>query len=105
MTFRSNRQKIVFWVFKYVRLYCLTLSLRRGGLLQPPPFRIFPRAVFAFSLRLPYGPFTHPFSRYPCINEKNFQQFFPRKKLGAGGLQQPPRPEKEGVAAKINKFL
>ena len=86
----------------------LTLSLRRGAgvVAIPLPFRIFSRAVFAFLLRLPYGPFTHLLSRYPCIFEKNVQKFLPRKKLGGGGgLQQPPRPDREGVAAKINKFL
>ena len=52
----------------------LTLSLRKGGEgCCSPPFRIFPRAVFAFLLRLPYGPITHPLSRYPCI----YEIFFP----------------------------
>ena len=78
-----------------------------GGGCCNPPFRIFPRTIFAFMLRLPYGQFTHPLSRYPCIYEKKFQKFLPWKKLGGGGLQQPPppRPEREGVVAKINKFL
>ena len=38
---------------------------------------------------------------------KNFSKIFTVKKVGEGGgegLQQPPRPEREGVAAKINKF-
>ena len=46
-------------------------SLRRAVVATPSPFRIFPRAVFAFSLRLPFGQFTHPFSRYPCIPFRN----------------------------------
>ena len=87
--------------------YMLTLSLRRwwrcwwgGGVVA-----IFPRTIFAFLLRLPYGQFTHPLSRYPCIYEKIFQKFLPCKKLGGGGVTTtPPRPEREGVAAKINKF-
>ena len=85
----------------------LSLSLRRGGggYCSPPPFRIFPRTIFAFLLRLPYGQFTHPLSRYPYIYGKNFQKFLPWKNLGGGGgLQQLIRPEREGVAAKINKF-
>ena len=58
------------------------LSQERGGgrgAVANTPFRIFPRAVFviAFLLRLPYGPFTHPLSRYPCIYEKIFQKFLP----------------------------
>ena len=60
----------------------LTLFLRGNwksgynvSILLLPPFRIFPRAVFAFLLRLPYGPFTHPLSRYPCIYEKIFKKF------------------------------
>ena len=82
-------------------LGCLTLSLRRGGGCCNPPFRIFPRAVFAFLLRLPYGPFTHPLSRYPCICEKNFQKFCHEKSWGVGGgVATTPRPEREGVAAK-----
>ena len=74
----------------------------------PPPFRIFPRTIFAFLLRLPYGQLAHPLSRHPCIYEKNFQKFLPWKKLGGGGRvatePPPPRPEREGVVAKINKF-
>ena len=69
----------------------LTLSLRRGGCCNPP-FPIFPRTIFAFLLRLPYGQFTHPLSRHPCIYEKNFQKFLPWKKLGGGEVATtPPR--------------
>ena len=53
------------------------LSQEGGGLLQPPPLRIFPRAVFAFSLRLPVGQFTYPLSKYPCFYEKKIQKFLP----------------------------
>ena len=85
-----------------------TLS-KEGGGGGAVPFRIFPRAVFAFLLRLPYGPFTHPLSRYLCIYKKNFQKFLPWKNLGGegGGVcnNPPPRPEREGVAAKVNQFL
>ena len=31
----------------------------------PPPYRIFPRAVFAFSLRLPFGQIYLPFVQIP----------------------------------------
>ena len=56
----------------------LTLSLRRGGVVAThPPFRIFPRTIFVFLLRLPYGQFTYPLFRYPCICEKIFQIFLP----------------------------
>ena len=36
--------------------------------------------------------------------KKIFKNFCHEKSWGVGGLQQPPRPETEGVAAKINKF-
>ena len=65
----------------------------RGGLLQPPQFRIFPRIIFAFLQRLPYGQFTHPLSRYPCIYEKFFQNIFAVKKVrgwGEGGVCNNP---------------
>ena len=68
-------------------------------------FNPLPRAVFAFLLRLPYGQFTHPLSRYPYIYEKNFQKFRHEKSWGVGGgTATPPRPEREGVAEKIDKF-
>ena len=54
----------------------ISLPVRRGELLHPPPFWIFPHIIFAFLLRLPYGQFTHPLSRYPCIYDKNFKKFF-----------------------------
>ena len=55
---------------------------------------IFPRTIFAFLLKLPYGQFTHPLSRYPCIYEKNFQKFLRWKKFGGGGggCNSPPPP-------------
>ena len=85
-----------------------TVITRSFWLLQtPPPFWIFPRTILTFLLRLPYVQFSHPLSRYPCIYEKKFQKFskiFALKKLGVGKFQQPPRPEREGVAAKINRF-
>ena len=57
-----------------------------------------------FLLRLLFGQFTHPLSRYPCIYEK-FSKTFAVKNVEGRGLQQSlPRPEREEVAAKINKF-
>ena len=52
-----------------------------GGVVATPSFRIFPRTIFAFLLRLLDGQFTHPLSRYPCIYEKFFKNFFTVKKV------------------------
>ena len=71
-----------------------------GGLLQSPPFRIFPRTIFVYLLRLPYVQFTQPLSRYPCIYEQIFKKFFTVKKVGVWGVATNTRPEKEGAAAK-----
>ena len=49
------------------------------------PFQIFPRTISAFLLRLTYGQFTHPMSRYPCICENFFQNFSREKSVGGGG--------------------
>ena len=77
--------------------FCFNPLSLEGGLLQPFPFRIFPRTIFAFLLRLPYGQFNHPLSRYPCIYEKMLQQFLPWKKLGGGGVGlHPPSWERKG---------
>ena len=85
------------------------LSQEEGGGCCNPPFRIFPCAIFVFLLRLPYGPFTHPSSRYPYIYEKKNPKIFAMKKVGGWGRcnkpPPPPPPEREGVAAIINKFL
>ena len=70
-----------------------------------PPFRIFPCSIFAFLLRLPNDhlptpcPDTH-------VSMKTISKLFAVKKVGGwgggGGCNSPPpRPEKEGVAAKI----
>ena len=67
------------------------------GLLQLPPFRIFPRTIVAFLLGLPYHQFTHPLSRYPCIYEKKFQNLLPWKKLGGGGRAATTPPSWEGT--------
>ena len=69
-----------------------------------PPFRIFPRAVFAkIAIRSIYPPFV----QIPCIYEKMFPKFCHEKGWGGGGwgVATTPRPEREGVAAKINNFL
>ena len=54
------------------------LSQEGGGVVAaPPPFGFSLVPFLAFLLRLPYGQFTHPLSRYPCICEKIFQKFLP----------------------------
>ena len=61
----------------------------------PPPLRIFSRTIFAFLLSLPFRQYTHPLSRYPCIYEKNFKDFYRDGGCrwgGGGGLQQRPPP-------------
>ena len=76
-----------------------------GGLLQPLPFRIFPRAVFAqlfcsdfHSINLPtLYPDTH--SIYEKIS-KNFAV----KKIGGWGVATTLCPEREGVAAEKSNF-
>ena len=83
----------------YGQLNPLSQEEGGGGLLQPP-FQIFPRNIFAFLLRLPYGQFTHPMSRYPYIYEKNFSKLFAVKNVGGWEGMAP----KNGVAPKINKF-
>ena len=55
--------------FLYKRLLAILFNpLSQDGRVvatpPPPHFRVFPRAVFAFSLRLPIGQFTYPLSRY-----------------------------------------
>ena len=54
-----------------------------GGVLLP--FLIFPRDLFAFLLRLPFGQFTDSLSSYPCIYEINFQNYYLEKRWGEGG--------------------
>ena len=54
-----------------------------GGVLLP--FQIFPRDLFAFLLRLPFGQFTDSLSSYPCIYEINFQNYYLEKRWGEGG--------------------
>ena len=86
----------------------LTLSLRRGGQLLQPPFGIFPCTIIAFFLRLSYGQFTQPLSRYPCIYEKKLFKSFCRAKCWGwergGGFQQPPSPL-EGRGGSKNKKI
>ena len=69
-----DQKRLLFSYNKFI--YLNTLS-QEGGVVATPPFRIFPRAIFAFLLRLPYSQFTHPLSRYPYIYEKIFQKFLP----------------------------
>ena len=72
-----------------------------GGGCCSPPFRVYPRTIFAFLLRSIYPPSV----QIPMYLKKIFKNFCREKSWGVGGgLQQPPRPEREGVAAKINKF-
>ena len=54
-----------------------------GGVLLP--FQIFPRDLFAFLLRLPFGQFTDSLSSYPCIYEINFQNDYLEKRWGERG--------------------
>ena len=85
---------------------------QEGVVATPPPFRIFPHAVFAFLLGLPFGQFSYLLSRYPCIYEKKNQNILPWKKLcfffrgegGGGGVATASRPEREGLATKMDKF-
>ena len=77
-----------------------------GGIVATPPFG-FSLVPFLQLLRLPYGQFTHPLPRYPCINdEKKISKLFAVKNVGGWGrgCNNPPRPEREGVAEKINTF-
>ena len=72
------------------------------------PFRIFPRSVFCFFARIGIRSIYLPFVQIPMYLKKNSKNFAVKKVGegygGGGGLQQPsPRPEREGVAAKINK--
>ena len=60
------------------------LDSRGAGGCCNAPFRIFPRAVFAFSPRLPFGQFTYPLSRYSGFYEKKNLNFC-REKVGGGG--------------------
>ena len=92
-----------FWLAKSSAVNPLSQS--GGGVVAPPPFRIFPRTIFAFLLRLPYGQFTYPLSRYPCICEKNFQKFLPWKKLGGGAAATNPPPSWEGRGGSKNKSI
>ena len=48
---------------------------QEGVVATPPPFRIFPHAVFAFLLGLPFGQFSYPLYRYPCIYKKKIKIF------------------------------
>ena len=59
----------------------LTLSQEGGGLLQPP-FRIFPRTIFAkIAIRSIYPPFV----QIPMYLWKNFSKIFAVEKVGGWG--------------------
>ena len=65
---------------------------------SPPPLSDFLLVTFfAFLLRLSYGQFTHPLSRYPCIYEKKNQTFLPCKKLGGGIISTRQKLKKKNV--------
>ena len=80
---------------------------QEGGCCNPP-FPIFPRTIFAFLLRLPYGQFTHPLSRHPCIYEKKFSKIFAVEKVGGGEVATTPPPllsmRGKGWQQKFKKF-
>ena len=70
------------FVFKFINP--LSQEGGGGGVVAIPPFRIFPRAVSAFLLRLPFGQFT-----YLCpdthVSTKKFSKIFRVKNVGGGG--------------------
>ena len=69
----------------------------------PPPSFGFSLVPFLhFLLRLSYGQFTHPLF-YTHVSMKNVFKCH-EKSWGGGVCSNPPRPEREGVAAKINTF-
>ena len=56
------------------------LSLIRDGVggLQTTSLSEFPSCRFCFfAIGLPFGQFTYPLSRYPCIYEKKIQNILP----------------------------
>ena len=57
-----------------------------------------------FLLKMPFGQFTLCPDTHVYV--KNILQILARRKFAVGGgcYNLPPRPEKEEVAAKINKF-
>ena len=79
----------------------LTLSLRL--LYAPPPlFSDFPSCRFCYIATIAIRSIYLLFVRCPCINEKNSNNFAV-KEVG-GGCNNSPRPEWDGLAARINKF-
>ena len=76
-----------------------TLSLIRDGVggLQTTPLSEFPSCRFAFLLGLPFGQFTYPLSRYPCIYEKKFKTFCREKGWVVGDCNNPPLPVLRGM--------
>ena len=122
--------------FLYKRLLAILFNpLSQDGrvVVTPPPphFRVFPRAVFAFSLRLPIGQFTYPLSRYHAgpspperseerrknvartgldthVSIKIFKNFCHEKSWsegGGGGLQKKTPPSWEGRGGSKNKQI
>ena len=89
----------------------LSQEERGGGGSVATPFLIFPRAACAFSHRLSFGRFTTFCPDTHVSLKKKFQKALPWKSWGVGGRgarglhqRQQSLPEREGVAAQINKF-
>ena len=85
----------------------LTLSLKRDGceVVAVSPFRIFPRAVLAFFPRIAIRSIYQHFVLIPLCLRKKSSKNFAVKKVGGRRDCTTPRPEREGVAAKIKKML
>ena len=85
----------------------LTLSLKRDGceVVAVSPFRIFPRAVLAFFPRVAIRSIYQHFVQIPmCLRKKSSKNFAVKKVWGRRDCT-TPRPEREGMAAKIKKKM
>ena len=89
----------------------LILSLRKGGggdgvVATPPPFSDFPLCRFCVFAKIAIRSIYSAFVQIPMYLWKKSSKIFAMKKVGVvWGVATTPRPEMEGVAAKINKFL